>query len=259
MCWNYQVSLSFSILYFLINCYYVLKKPPYWKEYLMFGAFYFTMEVFQSLQWLYGNVYMLSDQSEQSSFVSGMIAKYGVHTCNITNSHFTMAAHILIWLQPILFSYIGYRTVDSSSRKFMKYQIWVNCTILVQSSLQLLSSPSQGNPYTISGSIFGLSMCTNEGDTGHLVWRFKPLLIEYFPNYLAYLTMCVLAFLCYDKAEIKIIGYGWFASLLITAVILRPTLLEYASAWCLFSIVANAMILCVCLRTQNRKYPLRSI
>lgn len=33
MCWNYAVSLTFSVLYLIINSYNIIAKPKYWREY----------------------------------------------------------------------------------------------------------------------------------------------------------------------------------------------------------------------------------
>ncbi|XWV25493.1 hypothetical protein QJ856_gp0265 [Tupanvirus deep ocean] len=227
MCWNYEVSLGFSVVFLVINSYYVFAKPRYWKEYLMFGMFYFVMEAYQTLQWLYGNVYTES-------------ALQGISNCDITNQNFTIFGHVLIWLQPVLFSYIGYRT--STERKFFRYYNYVTIVVLLLSLVSISVGFYKNDYYQINNSIFGLSTCTNKGATGHLVWRFKPASIEYFPNYLTYVIMCVMSFLMYDRSETRIIGAGWLVSLVITKIVLRPTMLEIASSWCLLSVIANVMI-----------------
>ena len=226
MCWSYEVSLAFSILFLIINSYYVLNRPRYWVEYLMFGMFYFVMEAFQTMQWLYGDVYEN--------------VRLGVSICTATNQNYTIFAHFLIWFQPLLFSIIGYRT--ASDKKFFKYMVCVNIVVLIFSLINLNSGFTHNDHYQINNSIFGLSTCTNKGDTGHLVWRYKPKSIDYFPNYLMYLVMCCLSFLMYDRRETRIIGIGWLASLITTWLVLQPTLLELASSWCLISIVANIIV-----------------
>ncbi len=227
MCWNYEVSLTFSVLYLIINSYYLIAKPKYWREYFLFGMFYFTMELFQTMQWIFGGV-------EKNNL-------YGVDQCNSMNTNYTIVAHILIWLQPILFSYIGYRTNENKTF-FYRYTI-MNIVIFLFSLVLLDTSGINKNNYIIENSIYGLSTCTNEGRTGHLVWRFKPKIIEYFPNYLMYITSCVLSFIMYEKSKIRVIGTGWLLSFIVTYIILRPSLIEMASSWCLLSIVANAYIL----------------
>ncbi len=92
----------------------------YWREYLMFGMFYFTMEVFQTMQWLYGNVYTLSDSLNQDTDLC-QFRNQGIKSCDRVNTYYTVVAHILIWSQPILFSYIGYRTSDSSKKFIVGY------------------------------------------------------------------------------------------------------------------------------------------
>jgi len=237
MCWNYAVSLSFSILYLLTNSYYIINKPLYWQEYLLFGFFYFCMEVFQTMQWLFGNVYNDS--------------LLGIEHCDLINQNFTIIAHILIWLQPILFSYIGYRT--SNNKNFFKYYLPLTGFVFIFSLILLMMGFSWDHYYSINNSIFGLSTCTNKGATGHLVWRFKPSSIDYFPNYFTYLILCILSFLMYDKEEMRLIGFGWIVSLISTKIILRPHLLEIASSWCLLSIIANIIIVTHSM-TQRQKF-----
>jgi hypothetical protein len=251
MCWNYEVSLAFSGLFLLINSYYYVKKPKYWEEYLLFGMFYFCMEAFQTLQWLYGNVYPANEKSG-GDFVQSIGSPYGINLgqgsfqgiaiCDITNYNFTIVAHLLIWLQPVLFSYIGCRTSDN--KRFFNRFFYLTCAVLIFSLVLLLAGYDHRDYYTIENSIFGLSTCTNKGVTGHLVWRFKPASIDYFPNYLTYLVLCITSFVMYDKKEIQIIGVGWLVSLVLTKFILNPTLLEVASSWCLLSIIGNCIIFC---------------
>lgn len=226
MCWNYSVSLIFFIIFLISNSYYVIKKPKYWIEYLLFGGFYMNMEIFQTSQWLFGNV------REFNSI--------GFNKCDIVNINFTIGAHILIWLQPILFSYIGYRT--SHFRRFFYTFLFFNTIIFIYSLIVLYVGFQQNTFYSIFDSNFGLSTCTNKGPTGHLVWKIKPASIDYFPNYFMYLAMCSLSFLMYDKKEIQLIGFGWAISFILTKIILQPTALEMASTWCLLSVFANMLI-----------------
>lgn len=227
MYWNYQVSLIFSGLFVLTNSYYWKKRPRYWKEYLLFGTFYLIMELFQTTQWLYGNVY---DRS----------LSIGIEKCDSVNRNFTLVAHTLIWLQPIMFSYIGYHT--NSNKKIFGYFHLMNWIVLLYSLIVLYIGLDYHDYYHIDNSIYGLSTCTNKGQTGHLVWKFKPYTIDYFPNYFMYLFLCVLSFVMYDKLETKIIGVGWFVSLVVTKIVLQPSVLELASSWCLLSIVGNFII-----------------
>ena len=204
-------------------------KPPYWREYLMFGMFYFTMEAYQTLQWLYGDVY-------EGDAIAG------IENCTATNTNFTIVGNILIWLQPILFAYIGYRTTSSPNVKFAKCLLVVGWIVFFYSLISIHAAFHINQYYQINESIFGLSTCTNKGETGHLVWRYKPVSIDYFPNYLMYLIMCIMAFATYDRSETQIIDAGWIVSLVVTKIYLGPSMLEIASSWCLLSIIANCMI-----------------
>lgn len=318
MCWSYEVSFTFSLLFLITNCYYLIKRPKYWKEYLMFGMFYFVMEAFQTIQWLYGNVYnqngylltqtnlpfnltntfnfahnwfssfyntsllitpinssfiqplsnfnsslswsqniLLSTQPLQYNIVFAInrVINYfygnalqGINGCDITNTYFTIFAHVLIWLQPIMFSYIGYRT--SKHKYFFNWFMLVNTAILIYSLFALYQGYYYHNYYKIDNSVFGLSTCTNTGPTGHLVWRYKPRSIEYFPNYLMYMIMCFICFIMYDDNRTKIIGIGWFVSLVFTKLILKPDLIEMSSSWCLLSIFGNFIIISYLQFTQ---------
>jgi hypothetical protein len=194
------------------------------------------MEVFQTAQWLFGNVY---DHSI-----------LGINQCDLMNRNFTVIAHILIWLQPILFSYIGYRTSDN--KKFFGYYVLLNFFVFIYSILLLYLGFEKNTYYSINDSIFGLSTCTNKGVTGHLVWKFKPANIDYFPNYLTYVILCILSFLMYDKKGIRIIGVGWIVSLVLTKIILQPSILEMASSWCLLSIIANVLIFVFCEQSEKK-------
>jgi hypothetical protein len=227
MCWTFEVSLGFSCLYILMNSYYLYKKPTYWKQYLLFSTFYLVMELFQTFQWLYGDV-------QTNTLV-------GISSCSTINTNFTLFANLLIWLQPIMFSVIGYQT-NYRDKHYFELLILISTMVLFLSMI-LLYYGSDSSYYIINNSIFGNSTCTNVGDTGHLVWRFKPSNIDYYPNYLVYVILCLLSFFMYDTKEIQIIGIGWGLSLVLTKLLLGPKLLEVASSWCLMSVFANALII----------------
>jgi hypothetical protein len=218
MCWDNRVSLLFSAIFLIINLTYVVIKPHYWKEYFLFGTFYFIMEMFQTLQWLYGDV----------------------GTCTQMNAYFTFMAYLLIWLQPLLFSYIGLRT--SRHRRFFVFMTIVNMCVLTTAVYSMYSARCVEVGYDIPNSIFSQRTCTTIGKTGHLVWKYKVGTVDYAPNYLLYLLLCILSFLMYDRIGTQVVGIGWFICLIITKLVLSPQLLEMASSWCLMSIIANAVI-----------------
>jgi hypothetical protein len=226
MCWNENISFTFFIIFIVTNSYYVIKKPKYWIEYLLFGGFYTIMEGFQTLQWLFGQVQEFN--------------LTGANNCSTINTNFTIVAHILIWLQPILFSYIGYRT---SNKRIFRVLFTINLIIFFYSLIVIYKGFHNPVFYSIENSIFGTSTCTNAGSKGHLVWKIKPNSVDYFPNYLMYLTMCSLSFFLYSDKDVRIIGWGWLLALLVTKIILNPTTLEVASTWCLLSIVGNFVII----------------
>jgi len=150
-------------------------------------------------------------------------------------------ASLLIWLQPVMFSFIGYQT-NKENNHFFRLLLLLSIGILILSVFLLLMGNNRQSYYIVNDSIFGNSTCTNIGQTGHLVWRYKPSNIDYYPNYLVYVILCLLSFLMYDHRETQIIGIGWGLSLVATKVVFGPKLLEVASSWCLMSIVANILI-----------------
>ncbi|AGF84933.1 hypothetical protein QJ854_gp849 [Moumouvirus goulette] len=229
MCWNYEVSLFFSGLYILTNSYYLFTRPKFWREYLLFGTFYFIMEAFQTMQWLFGNVADLNSR--------------GVNQCDLINRNYTVFGFILIWLQPLLFSYIGKRTSYSeTSKKYFNKLCVINLIVFIYACVQIYLGFSSKNYYVIENSIFGSSTCTNVGETGHLAWRFKPKSLDAFPNHITYVILCIMSFLMYESNDVRIIGWGWFLSLVVTKFLLYPTMTEIASSWCLLSIIANILI-----------------
>ncbi|AGC02317.1 hypothetical protein H012_gp133 [Acanthamoeba polyphaga moumouvirus] len=229
MCWNYEVSLFFSGLYVLTNSYYIFTKPRFWREYLLFGTFYFIMEAFQTMQWLYGNVVDYDSR--------------GVNHCDLINRNYTVFGFILIWLQPLIFSYIGKRTsYNESNKKYFNKLCIFNFLLFIYACVLLYLGFGSKNYYIIEDSIFGSSTCTNVGQTGHLAWRFKPKYLDVFPNHITYVILCMMSFLMYEPNDVRIIGWGWFLSLVVTKFLLYPTMIEIASSWCLLSIIANMLI-----------------
>ena len=96
------------------------------------------MEIFQTLQWLYGDV---NDYSIT-----------GTSYCDIVNTRYTIIAHLLIWLQPILFSYIGYRT--NKNNNFFKYYNYLTIIVLIYSLMLLYMGINHEYYYSINDSIF---------------------------------------------------------------------------------------------------------
>lgn len=230
MCQTSWISACFSVVYLIFIIYYFKKKPFYWKEYIIFSGFYMIMEIFQTLQWSYGDVYNKSDI-------------YGLESCSPINKNFTYFAYILIWVQPILFSYLGQRTTNGDYNLIFKKLTIINLIVFIWSILTLFLGNFEKNFYLIEDSIFAFDTCTSIGKSGHLAWQFKPNTIDYQANHLTYLILCFLSFCVYPDNELKIIGFGWFISLIISSFYFTPTEIEKASVWCLSSIFANLTII----------------
>lgn len=232
MCWNPIASASFSLIYGCFNAYYYFVQPPHWKQYLIFSSFYFVMEVFQTCQWLFGEVLEI-----QYLFQYQM----GIKFCPKTNAYFTWIAFILIWLQPVMFAYIG--KISNNSLFFQKY--YPICWLVFFYALLNLGMGSvleSRQFYSIEESIYGLSTCTTKMDQSYLMRRFRPYMVDYDTNHFVYLFLCFLSFVFYPK-DIRIIGYGWLASLFATFIILEPSNVELMASWCLLSIVGNFIIM----------------
>jgi len=185
------------------------------------------MELFQSFQWIYGD---LINNYEI----------FGPHTCSRINKNYTYVAYILIWLQPLLFSVIGY--TELKKKIFIKliiFNILLFCYALYSI---ILGTEFNKQKYNIPNSNFGINTCTDIGISHHLSWRFSVLKIDMALNNLTYLILCIFSFLFYKK-ELTNIWKGWIMALVITKIILNPYDTEIPSSWCLLSIFANFIIM----------------
>lgn len=225
MCWNLSVSLSFSVLYVASIAFYYLKKPRYWNLYVLFCSFYLIMELFQSSQWLFGDVVPSYEV-------------FGPKSCSLRNKSFTHVAYMLIWLQPLLFSIIGYlQNRDNIFKKIIVFNLIVFCLSLIG-----IAGLYHKQKYIIENSNFSSNTCTDVGLSNHLSWRFSVGNIDYAFNNMTYLILCIFPFLFY-KEELKNIWKGWVATLLLTKLILNPYDTEVPSTWCLVSIFANIIVM----------------
>lgn len=226
MCWNLPVSISFSVLYTACILFYYAKKPRYWRLYILFSGFYLIMEMFQSLQWIFGDV-IYKDLT------------FGPEKCSFTNKSFTYFAYVLIWLQPLLFSIIGYL---QDRNKFLKKIIILNIIVFCYSLVSVFVRLYHTQKYLIEGSNFAGATCTHVGPTHHLSWRFAVENIDLALNNMTYVILCTFSFLFY-REELKNIWKGWVVTLLITKLVLNPHNAEVPSTWCLISVIANIIII----------------
>ena len=194
----------------------------------MFSGFYLIMELFQVVQWQYGE--LLNEYH-----------KNGPVKCSINNQFYTMIAYVLIWLQPFLFSLIGYYEINR--RIFGKLMIFNIMVFLYAIGILWLGTEMiEKADYSIDHSFFGQSTCTDVGPTHHLSWRIRSYSIDIQPNHFSYLILCMIPFIFYEN-ELFNIAKGWGFALLVTKLLLWPTATEYASSWCFMSIFANLVIL----------------
>lgn len=226
MCWSILASSVFAFLYLVAIVIFYIEKSKFYKCYVTFSIFYMIMEIFQTLQWFLGDV-----------------SPTEINQCSFTNRFFTYVAYILIWSQPLLYSYIGYLSNQNISIfKKLNYLnvlvLFFAVTLLFQNNDNLILVSHDSNLSNVT--------CTSIGETDHLVWRFKMSNVDMQPNNFTYLILCIFSFLLYER-ELSYIGYGWTLSFIFTTLALKPTNLEIPSTWCLMSVIANPLLLAVTL------------
>lgn len=186
------------------------------------------MELFQTTQWLFGDV-------------SNKYNTTGPDSCSQMNKYFTYVAFVLIWLQPFLFSLIGY--IEMNQRNiFWKFMI-LNILVFTYSffNLYYATEINEKVTYAIQDNMIATSTCTDTGPNHHLSWRFKTINVDLQPNNFAYLMLCMTTFLFYSDKLLNI-PLGWVTSLLFTKLIFNVSNTEIASSWCLLSVIANLII-----------------
>jgi hypothetical protein len=224
MCWNIEATTSFSLIYLCFIVFYYKMGMKYYKQYILFNCFYLVMEVFQTLQWLFGNV---SNTTE---------------TCTIINKTFTYIAFILIWAQPLLFSIIGI-TSDNNNNIFRKLSL-LNILVFLYACavLYYVTELNVQYGYNFEKSSVSNITCTVVGANHHLAWMFQTGLIDYQANHLLYMVLCFVTFIFYQPS-MRGIPLGWIMTLVITLCVFKTESNEIASTWCLFSIFSNIVII----------------
>lgn len=264
MCGSHEILIEFVGFFrfvglcLFINLYYLIARPPYWREYFLVGMLNFLMVGLQVIDQFYDNIYPLAPVNYNFTTI---LNDYGVEKCTVTNYNYTSIIHTLIWSQLILSSWIGYRTNNYSNKKFPGCLLLVGLLISIFSVFNLHSVLQEKISDAFSDSLFRFNYCVNQDVIGHLIWRFKPTSVDYFPDYLTYLVLCFLTFLSYDKFDTKIIGFSWLASLAITKLVANHLILKIADGWCLIGVIANLIIFayslskscCCCSATKTVK------
>ena len=199
MCWNAQISWSFALGHIFTYFYVGYRKPPEKVSFQLFAAFFTIMEMFQALQWTYGDI-------AESSI-------YGHTQCSVINTGFTIFAYILTWIQPFLFTVIGRLENDNE-----KFQILARLSFhtFIYAMISLIGGFWIKSEYRIPNSNYGQSTCTELGTHQHLGWKFSPLSIAYHTTYAMYLLLTITIFTIYSKPLQLTVGLGWLLTLLVS-------------------------------------------
>lgn len=226
MCWTGPISILFTCIH-LITCIIIYKlNPSHKRYYILFCLFYSCMELLQATQWLVGTS---SDDA----------------ICSLPNRILTYGAYILIWLQPVLFSYIslGISThITDVQHHIYRYSILT----LIVSIWNIMATYE--SKYDIYRSNYGYNTCTYKGEYGHLLWKFNVRNIDLQPTYYVYLSLCFLSFFHMKRSSIKyILFFSWMITFLIAGYQVRygP---ELPSFWCYLTILCDIPIILNALR-----------
>lgn len=202
MCYNQSSTACFSILYAISMFIYYKYKFKHYKLLILFNGFFMVMEMYQFIMWTYGD----------------LTVDHG--TCN--NEFLTYGAYILIWLQPLLFSYIGSVAfpMNITFKELNKIFIIIFIISLI----------------TIYYGTEGIT-CSHIGPNGYLEWSFKSRLRELQPNYLLYFMMCIISFSFYEFSLYNI-PISWMISFLVTVSFSTVNIGELPSRWCYLSVIS---------------------
>lgn len=221
MCWNPIVSFAFGYIHLLTH--YLVEESSLEENekqsYLRFLRFYLLMEIFQSLQWVAGEVYPISSE-------------FGLSTCSSINTLFTIIAYGLIWWQPVLFAYLGNSTY---CRRFAILTFIVAMVTLIAGLKQIPS-------YRLPNSNYGLTTCTETGIYGHLAWKFSPVSVIMYPNFYSYITSILLSIFEMEVPLRWTIGMGWIITLIVSLSYVG-TSVDLPAFWCLLSVFVDIPII----------------
>lgn len=225
MCSTPAITLFFVICDIVSGYYVYIKKTKYRNIFLVFIGFYGIMELLQFIQWIYGDI----------------------NICTYRNKFFTkpplglepIIAFILIWLQPLLFSWIG---LVSTYNSYYKFGFNLSLLALIFGIFNMQLSYYTNKSIIYENTNFGETTCTIIGKYGHLLWKFSVLSLNYHPSYFVYLGIILLCIFKYPNVLKFTIGLGWFYTLLISLYLVNNSP-ELPSFWCLLSIFANIPII----------------
>ena len=220
MCWSVPVTLGFLLAHLTAAQLVARLNTRYRSEFLIFIYFYAVMEFLQLSQWIIGSV----------------------NTCNITNKALTLIAYLLIWLQPIMFSYIGLRQCRER-KAYYTYALYLSLLALAVVTVNIFMSYYTNKHVIVlnTPNNFGNETCTYIGKYGHLSWKLPIYTLDIHPSYFVYVAVILLCILKYPVGMQLTMGIGWFATLLVSIYFVGGSD-EIPSFWCLLSVFADIPI-----------------
>jgi len=218
MCSSVGISLLAACSHAATWSFVKFYRPPNDKSYLLFCQFYFVMEVFQAVQWTWGDV----------------------NTCNFTNQSMTFIAYILIWWQPYLFVQMG-RVTGLRLTYARNFSLFVFAFALALLGYGMMEIPT----YNLPTSNFANITCTKVGAHGHLGWEFSPKSVVYGPTFFVYFATIINTIYFYPRHLQMTIGMGWGLTLFMSMALVG-TSVDLPAFWCLLSVFVDLPILIKC-------------
>jgi hypothetical protein len=228
MCWSAKVSFIFSVVYACTILWVLYRRNGKWKAHIAFLAIFMIMELFQGLQWLYGDVSSVFPDTT---------------TCTLNNRYFTYFAYFLIIVQPLWFAIIG--GYDNQWEGGWKRLILVNLAVFLFNMIYQIVITEKGTFYGYllnQDNIYSFVTCTFIGPNGHLAWVFAGGSNTIFYTWQMYLVLSCIAFIQY-KGDIIGMPVAWVVTLIISLVVTPFTYVEIASYWCFLSVISCVFIL----------------
>ncbi len=240
MCWSIPVTTTFASIYLLVIIGTLIVRPKKYAGFVLYLSFFFIMETFQLFQWVFGDVVMIASDRL---------------TCSERNRHFTYVGFILIWLQPLLFTVIGFINNRKNKKVFAKLAtvyIFFFAAVFIIFLLQDLGTHRYN--YELADANIGNKTCTFIGKHHHLAWTFYGGHPDYHPNNLMYVVLCTIPFMFYGK-EMYGAWISWLITLLITLVSMKWSFAELPAYWCFLSVISIPVLACQGLYTylKNKK------
>ncbi len=228
MCWSARVSFIFSAVYACTILLVLFRKRGKWKANIAFMSLFMIMELFQGVQWTYGDV--------GSHFPD-------TSSCTLNNRYFTYFAYFLVIIQPLLFAVIG--AIDYQWDHGWKGLVLVNLVVFLFNMIYQIIITENGVFYGYllnRDNIYSFVTCTFIGPNGHLAWIFNGGSNSIFYNWQMYLVLSCISFLRF-KWDLIGMPIAWVVTLVVSLVTTSFTFVEIASYWCFLSVVSCVFVI----------------